>query len=169
MFFKSPEHMQRFLATLEDLNKIRDGILNNEYSAPLYILTADNELWSKSKRYISTEGISIRKILENNDFSSGYSRLVKLAGNLFNGHVPISPLDLIGLDDENFKVAIAAIELRQYKTYAEDIALSGRPITKEKARIIELRQQGMTKEAIARELNVSLATVNRHTRGISQN
>lgn len=169
MFFKSQEHMERFLNTLEDLNKTYNGILDNEYSAAVYILTADKEIWSKSKQYISHDGLKFDQMLEKEDFSSSYNRLVRLACNLFNGYMHIDPLDLIGLDEDNFKLAIAAIELRQYKTHAEDIAMSGRPATKERERITELRKQGMTHEAIARELNVSLSTVKRHLKSAGQN
>lgn len=52
-------------------------------------------------------------MLQEQDFSEGYSVLVMLAGNLFNGEVHIDPLEFLRLDDENFRVALTAIQLRR--------------------------------------------------------
>lgn len=166
MFFKSTEHMERFLDVIEGIGQVHNGQIDLEYGAAVYILTADLEIWGKSKQYIDAEGIAFGELLADTDFSGGYTILVKLAGNLFNNGQHLDPLDLIGLDEDNFKAALTAMQLRRYQTHLEDITMSGRPQTKERDRIRELRKQGMTREAIARELNVSISTVVRHTRGI---
>jgi hypothetical protein len=112
-FWKSAEHQPRFLATMQRIGKIDDGKLDSEYAAAVYILTADLSLWKKAQPYVSREGIDIHTMLEEIDVSGGYSALIQLAGNLFNGLTPSDPLDLLRLDESNFSVALTSLKVRR--------------------------------------------------------
>ena len=48
IFFKSPQHKERFVATMQRLGKIYDGAFDPEYAAAVYILTADLSTAEKS-------------------------------------------------------------------------------------------------------------------------
>src|SRR5512135_3490489 len=159
MIFTSEEHMDRFLTTLESIGQIHEGVLEPAYASAIYILTSDLEMWDKFQPYIHQDEIDIPMMVQEQDFSGDYAILTRLAGNLFGDYFEISPSEFTRLNDEHFKVALTAIELRCNETKANDIKMHGRP-TKERERIIELWQTTtMSQEAIARELNISLRTV----------
>jgi len=115
IFFKSPEHKQRFLAVMQTYGHVYDGKLDQEYGAALYILTADLDTWQQTSSYVYHDGIDFEGMFKEVDFSGGYTRLVKLAGNLFNSGQHIEPIDFCAaqLDDDNFQVALAALQLRR--------------------------------------------------------
>ena len=113
IFFKSPEHQTRFIEAMQAIGKlVNDGRFDPEYSAALYILTSGLSMWEKTSGYVTRHGINFDTILEEVDFGGGHTRLVRLAGNLFNGNQHIDPLEFVHLDDGNFKVAITAIKIR---------------------------------------------------------
>jgi|SRR6266567_2409330 len=111
--FKSDEHENRFKGVMQQTGKIYNGRYDAEYAAALYILTADPSTWNKAQEYVSHSGIDFSGMLEDIDFSGGYSVLILLAGNLFNGQQHLDPLEFLRLDDVNFELAIAAIKLRR--------------------------------------------------------
>lgn len=113
-FYKSAEHQQRFLACMLQIGKIDDGKLDPEYASAVYIFSADLAIWNKAKDYIDRDGINIAIMRKEVDFSGGYGVLVQLAGNLFNGEEHIDPLELLRLDEGNFRVALTALKLRRY-------------------------------------------------------
>lgn len=167
MYFKNEEHKERFLELLEKYNRVYDGLIENEYGAAFYILSADNEIWSKSKGYIGVDGIDFETMFQEKDFSTGYAVMVKLAANLFNGNFnkDITPIDLCWcLDgDSNFKIALAALQIRKYKISLEEITTSlGRPKRITFDEVQELKNKGFTQERAARELNVSISTIRRN-------
>jgi len=114
IFFKSADHKRRFITMMGQIGKIYDGNLDPEYSAALYILTADTGTWKKVSGYVDRDGIEIDTILEEVDLSSGHAVLVRLAGNLFNNQQHLDPLEFLRLDEDNFQVALAALKLRRY-------------------------------------------------------
>lgn len=114
MFFKSASHTERFISTMMQIGKIDDGAFNPEYAAAIYLLTADAGTWNKASTYVSDEGLDLEGMLKKVDFSSGYTTLMKLAGNLFNGNTHVEPLDFLGLDERNFHVALTALQIRRY-------------------------------------------------------
>ena len=120
IFFKSPEHRQRFLAAMQAIGKIYDGKLDQEYAAALYILSSSAGTWQQAQSYVDRDGIDFEALLREVDFSSGYSVLIQWAGNLFNGQVHIDPVELMRLDDSNFQVALAALQLRRMALPVED-------------------------------------------------
>lgn len=122
IYFKSEEHQQRFLEALQELGKIYDGKLDQEYGAALYILTTDLDTWQKAKSYVKRDSIDIAAMLKGRDWSGGTSVLVALAGNLFNGQERVDPVDFAErLDKENFQVALTAIKLRRSGLRVDDV------------------------------------------------
>lgn len=114
MFFASDAHKQHFTGAIQKLERInRDGKIDAEYGAALYILTADAPTWEKAQDYIDDDGIDLAAMLREIHLSSGYSVLVKLAGNLFNGEQHIDPLEFMRLDENNFTVALTPITMRR--------------------------------------------------------
>ncbi len=113
IFFKSPEHKQRFLAVMQTMGKVYDGKIDQEYGAALYVLSADLDTWQQAQTYVRREGIDFEALLAEGEFSGGYSVLIKWASNLFNGNTHIDPVELMRLDDSNFLVALTALQLRR--------------------------------------------------------
>lgn len=116
--FKSETHKNRFIEIMHSLGKVYGGRFDPEYSAALYLLTADLSIWRKVSSYVSRDGIYIDTVVEEVDLSGGYAVLVKLAGNLFNDQQHIDPLEFLRLDDDNFDLALTAIKLRRYGFHA---------------------------------------------------
>ena len=122
IFFKSAGHQQRFFATMQQLGKMYAGKLNPEYAVALSILTADAGTWQKARKYVNHDGIAIQTMLEKEDFSSGYSILIKLAGNLFNNQQHLDPLEFLRLDDHNFYLALTALIVRRMSLHIDNFA-----------------------------------------------
>lgn len=121
IFFTSAQHKAGFLTAMRTIGKIYGGKLDPEYGAALYILTADEDTWDQASDYVERGGIRFEDLLAEVDFSGGYSVLIHLAGNLFNDRTPCNPVDLMRLDDRNFAVALAAIQIRRTSLRVEDI------------------------------------------------
>jgi hypothetical protein len=122
IFFKSAEHKKRFVEAMRSIGKIYDGKLDEEYASALYILTSSTETWQKASDYVSRAGIDFEAMLEDIDFSGGYSVLIKLASNLFNGNMHLDALELMRLDDRNFKIALAALQVRRAPLPVSELA-----------------------------------------------
>jgi hypothetical protein len=120
MFFKSDEHKQRFLAVIQQIGKIYDGKLDQEYGAALYILTADADTWEQASNYVNRSGIDFETMLKRVHFSGGYSVLMRLAGNLFNNRMPCNAVELMRLDEDNFTVALTALQVRRSSLHRDD-------------------------------------------------
>lgn len=112
--FKSVEHKQRFLNAIRGIGKIWDGKFDPEYAAALYLLTEDENTWLQSAPYVRNSGIDIENLLKKGKFSSGYKVLIKLAGNLFNSNQHVDPIQLLRLDEDNFRLALFSIFVRRY-------------------------------------------------------
>lgn len=121
IFFTSPQHRERFLAVMQDQGRLSVGALDPEYGAALYILTAHLSTWHKASGYVDDEGIDFEALLREIDFSAAYSVLIDLAWNLFNGGHHADPIEFLRLDEQNFRLAIAAIHLRRYTHRLEDM------------------------------------------------
>ena len=124
MFFTDELHKESFIKLLKDNDRIhKNNVLDTEYSAIFYILSSDMELRNKCLKYIKEDGIYITEMLEEQDFSTGYAMLIKLAAHLFNRYnEEIDMVSLIGaLDNSLFKVAMNGILLRRGKYTLEDI------------------------------------------------
>jgi hypothetical protein len=120
MFFKSPQHRTRFLSAMQQLGKVEEGKLDPEYASALYLLTSDGGTWQKANTSVSRTGIAISAMLEEVDVSGGYSVLIKLAGNLFNGQMHLDPLEFLRLDEGNFRLALSSLTLRRSSFHLDD-------------------------------------------------
>jgi len=125
MYWKSAAHKQRFLTIMQQIGKIFDGKVDPEYGAALYILTSDAATWEQASRYTQRNAIDIETLLKEVDFSHGYEVLLKLAANLFNelneAGQQVRPVDLMILDEDNFSVALTALQIRYYSLRVDDV------------------------------------------------
>lgn len=118
IYFKSEAHKERFISAMQehiydaDLGTGASQFLDQEYAAAFYVLCADNQLWERAQSYIES-GIRFEELLQQVDLSGGYQVLVRWAANLFNGSGYINPIELMRLDESNFKIAMAAVSLRR--------------------------------------------------------
>lgn len=107
------EHYEAYREVMNKLDAAQQK--NKEYQALAYVITSKPEFVKKAAPYMGTYGFKSIDCLENNDFSSGDHKLLKLGMNLYNNHEMSSPVDLItSLDDESFQVAMNAIYIRKY-------------------------------------------------------
>lgn len=116
-YWKSIYHQERFLEAVPKIGKVwpeQNGQFDTEYATALYILTADSGTWNKAEDYVDRDGIDFEKMLEEVDFSGGYARLIKLAWHLFNERGQLLPIELLHLDDANFRLALEAMRIRRY-------------------------------------------------------
>ncbi|WP_459926644.1 DUF6075 family protein [Desulfosporosinus burensis] len=123
-FFHDEAHRQNVLHCLRKKNRINpDGKADNYYLSALYILlSTKNDLYKKTRRFIEGKSINFEKMLSAQDFPSSEIKLIKLAANLFNGSMEVSPSELINtLDDENFEMALQAIFLRRTGCHVLDL------------------------------------------------
>jgi len=120
ILFTSEAHKARFLTAIQEIGKVYAGRMDPEYGAALYILTSSSGTWEKSNSYVSRYRIDFEEMFNEVDFSGGYSVLIKLASNLFNGNTHIDPLEFLRLDDHNFDLALNAIKIRRYGLKVDD-------------------------------------------------
>jgi hypothetical protein len=114
LFFKSEGHKKRFVEIMQCKGKIDDGKLDPEYGSALFVLTADLGTWNRVQEYME-HGIDFEDMLQELDWSGGYRVLLQWAANLFNEHAAsINPVELMRLDEGNFKVALSALIIRRY-------------------------------------------------------
>ena len=121
MFFTSDAHRAGWLTALQALGKVYNGKLDTEYGSALYILTADENTWNQASDYVDRHGINFEVMLREVDWSSGYRALICLAGNLFNDRTACSPVDLMLLDETNFRVALTALQIRRTALRVNDL------------------------------------------------
>src|SRR5215469_10774087 len=119
LFFTSPAHKQRWLQSMQQIGKVYDGLLDQEYAAALYILTADLDTWQQASGYVGRDRIDIPTLVQEVPFSGGYAVLLLLAGNLFNSQTHVDPVELMRLDDRNFLVALAALQVRRSSLHVD--------------------------------------------------
>lgn len=125
LIFLSASHKTRFLQAMHDLGKVDHDILDSEYGACLYILSADLGTWNAAQPYITRHGIRIDLLLKAIICSSGEEVLLLLAGNLFNGNEHVDPVELMRLDPHNFALALSAIVLRRSGYRESDLLAIG--------------------------------------------
>lgn len=113
IFFTSQTHKSQFIAAMHRIGKIDAGKYDPEYGSAVYILTADPLTWEGAERFVTARGIDFEEMLSTLHFSGAYMVLIQLAGNLFNGRVHVDPVELMRLDDTNFKVALTALQVRR--------------------------------------------------------
>ena len=100
-----------------------DGQVDCYYLPALFILlSTKNNLYQKTRNYITADGIDFEAMMDKQDFSSGEAKLVRLAANLYNGSMEVTPQELINtLDDRNYDLAAQAIRFRRYGCHIENL------------------------------------------------
>jgi len=116
-YFYDETHKNSVLKVIMEKRLIYpDGQVDCYYLSALFILlSTKNNLYKKTRNYITEDGIDFEMMMEKQDFSSGEAKLVRLAANLFNGSMEVTPQELINtLDDKNYDLAMQAIRFRRY-------------------------------------------------------
>ena len=100
-----------------------DGQVDCYYLPALFILlSTKNSLFRKTKNYITEDGIDFQTMMEKQDFSSGEAKLIRLAANLFNGSMEVTPYEIINtLDAKNYNLAMQAIYFRRHGCHIENL------------------------------------------------
>ncbi|MDJ0305641.1 DUF6075 family protein [Dehalobacter sp.] len=122
--FHDEAHRQKVVHYLQKDNRVYpDSRADSYYLPALYLLlSTKNDLYKKIGRYIDSDGIDFEKMLSKQDFPSSERKLIKLAANLFNGSMEVSPSELIDtLDDENFTQALQAIFLKRTSCHVKEL------------------------------------------------
>lgn len=123
-YFYDETHKNSVLKVIKDKRLIYpDGQVDCYYLPALFILlSTKNDLYKKTSNYITEDGIDFAMMMEKQDFSSGEAKLVRLAANLFNGSMEVTPKELINtLDDKNYDLAMQAIRFRRYGCHIENL------------------------------------------------
>ncbi|MCX7747218.1 MAG: DUF6075 family protein [Clostridia bacterium] len=116
-YFQDETHKNGVLKVIHDKRLVYpDGQVDCYYLPALFILlSSKNNFYKKTSRYIDADGIDFEAMMEKQDFSSGEAKLVRLAANLYNGSMDVTPQELINtLDDKNYDLALQAIRFRRY-------------------------------------------------------
>jgi hypothetical protein len=113
--FKGKEHKARFLAVIQQIGKVYDGKIDPEYGAALFVLTSDYSTWDQAQDYVKRDGILFEALLQECYWSGGYRVLIQWAANLFNEYAlpAIEPVELMRLDESNFRIAVSALYIRR--------------------------------------------------------
>ncbi len=122
IFYTSPDHKKRWLTAILTIEKTWEGKLDPEYASALYILTSRTGTWQQAQGYVARDGIDFEALINEVDFSGAYLQLIKLAGNLFNGTIHMDPVELYRLDEENFTLALTALQIRRVSIPLSEIA-----------------------------------------------
>ena len=113
--FPNQQHLDRFIKAVQSIGKIYDGDkIDFEYGAALYILSGDEYLLENASKYMSRHGIRFDQLLKNVHLSGGYTVLVEFAANLFGHDIHVDPIELMRLDENNFNIALMAIQFRYW-------------------------------------------------------
>lgn len=117
ILFNNQKHLDRFLAAIQRISKIYEGDkIDCYYGSALYILADDEWTMKKAERYISRHGIRFEDMLKEVDFSGAYSVVIRLAFacNIFNGNMDVDFEQFMRLDENNFQLALTALQFRYY-------------------------------------------------------
>ena len=122
--FVDETHKNNVMKVIRDKRLVYpDGQVDCYYLPALFILlSTKNNLYQKIRNYITADGIGFEAMMEKQDFSSGEAKLVRLAANLYNGFMEVTPQELINtLDDRNYDLAMRAIRFRRYGCHIENL------------------------------------------------
>jgi len=123
-YFVDETHKNNVMKVIRDKRLVYpDGQVDCYYLPALFILlSTKNNLYKKTRNYITADGIDFETMMEKQDFSSGEAKLVRLAANLYNGSMKVTPQELINtLDDRNYDLAMQAIRFRRYGCHIENL------------------------------------------------
>ena len=123
-YFLDETHKNSVMKVIRDKRLVcPDGQVDCYYLPALFILlSTKNSLYKKTRNYIDADGIDFETMMEKQDFSSGEAKLVRLAANLYNGSMEVTPQELINtLDERNYDLAMQAIRFRRYGCHIENL------------------------------------------------
>ena len=123
-YFLDETHKDNVMKVIRDKRLVYpDGQVDCYYLPALFILlSTKNNLYKKTRNYIDADGIDFETMMEKQDFSSGEAKLARLAANLYNGSMEVTPQELINtLDDRNYDLAMQAIRFRRYGCHIENL------------------------------------------------
>lgn len=123
-YFLDENHKNNVMKVIRDKRLVYpDGQVDCYYLPALFILlSTKNNLYKKIRNYIDADGIDFEAMMEKQDFSSGEAKLVRLAANLYNGSMEVTPQELINtLDDRNYDLAMQAIRFMRYGCHIENL------------------------------------------------
>jgi len=123
-YFLDENHKNNVMKVIRDKRLVYpDGQVDCYYLPALFILlSTKNNFYKKTRNYINADGIDFETMMEKQDFSSGEAKLVRLAANLYNGSMEVTPQELINtLDDRNYDLAMQAIRFRRYGCHIENL------------------------------------------------
>jgi hypothetical protein len=123
-YFLDETHKNSVMKVIRDKRLVyHDGQVDCYYFPALFILlSTKNNLYKTTRNYIDADGIDFQTMMEEQDFSSGEAKLVRLAANLYNGSMEVTPHELINtLDDTNYDLAMQAIRFRRYGCHIENL------------------------------------------------
>jgi len=123
-YFMDETHKNNVMKVIRDKRLVYpDGQVDCYYLPALFILlSTKNNLYKKTRNYIGADGIDFETMMEKQDFSSGEAKLMRLAANLYNGSMEVTPQELINtLDDRNYDLAMQAIRFRRYGCHIENL------------------------------------------------
>lgn len=114
VFFKSPEHKQRFLVAI--VPHIHENRIDAEYGSALYLLTSEL-YWHLISHFVSDHGILFAEFLKKSKISHTERGMIELAWQLFNrhDHKRIDLFDSLFSNDENYRLVLTAFEIRRQR------------------------------------------------------
>lgn len=111
--FLSGSHRSRFFEQLQSLTPSQQK--STEYQAALFIITSDDELYTKMCPYFSSDGFRSFDMFEEVDFSRGYETIARIAGELFGQSYETSLAGVVGtLDEDLFHTFLQALIIRKF-------------------------------------------------------
>jgi hypothetical protein len=123
IYYTDIEHRYNLIKLLKDTNKVyAEYEVDNYYLCAYYVLCSNKYIIKKAAKFITGDGIRFEDMLNNEDWCSGHKILIKLANELFNNNANVSINNMCNvLDNDNFKVALQAMELKRLNIYLEDL------------------------------------------------
>jgi hypothetical protein len=124
MYFESERHKEHFLAATQAYGKVDGGRIDAKYGAALYILTAYEGMWRVYQPYLEKERdtIPFGAMFANRGFTPSYGTLMRIAANLFDETVAhVDPAEFMKLNEEDYKMALTALEIRRYSPLLADL------------------------------------------------
>ena len=114
MFYRGSDHKRLYAAVLKDLRKPIYQ-MTPEFLSALFLLTADNKLWNRSKNAIRMNEIEFTKIHLAGTNTDGYI-LCKTAQDLYEGssHIDFSDLGDSGvINNKIFGLIKSALNIKR--------------------------------------------------------
>lgn len=119
MTFMNDDHAARWRSALETAHAVtRNGTVNVDFGASLYILTALPSVYDRVDKYICNGWIDFNPMLNGLALSTGEHVMVALAGNLYNGSFfdQYTPMDIVSYcDPDMLELAARALLLRKQR------------------------------------------------------